>query len=145
MEGKGTGNIALLVLRLGLGAIMVAHGAQKVFGLWGGSGFTQTVENFQGMGIMPVLAYLAMAAELLGGLALIIGLLGRVAAFGIAIVMIVGIFKVHWANGFFQANGGFEYPLALLAIAIALMISGMGSLSVDAALSKRSRSGPERG
>ena len=90
------------ILRLALGVVFFAHGAQKVLGWWGGYGFSGTMGFFEHWGIPAVFAFLAIAAEFLGGIGLILGLLGRVAAFGIVCNMVVAIVKVHLANGFFM-------------------------------------------
>ncbi len=136
-------DLAALVLRLTLGLVMFPHGAQKVFGWFGGYGFTGTLDFFtKTMGIPLVFALLDVAAEFLGALGLITGLMTRVAAFGIACVMVVAIFMVHLPNGFFmnwfgnQKGEGFEYHLLMLGIAIALMIRGGGAFSVDKKLSE---------
>jgi putative oxidoreductase len=139
------------ILRLVLGAIFFAHGAQKMLGWWGGYGFSGTMGMFtHAMGIPAVFAFLAIAAEFLGGIGLILGLLGRVAAFGIACNMLVAIVKVHSANGLFmnwagnQKGEGFEYHLLVLAMTAAIMIAGSGALSVDLALSRAKGSGGVR-
>jgi putative oxidoreductase len=132
---------ALAVLRLVLGAVFLAHGAQKMLGWFGGYGFSATMGYFTHSGIPAVFAFLAIAAEFFGGLGLILGLLGRVAAFGIACNMAVAVARVHAANGFFmnwagnQKGEGFEYHLLALAMAAALMIGGSGALSLDLVLS----------
>lgn len=130
---------ALLVLRLALGIIFAMHGAQKVFGLIGGEGLLATVQNFQThLGIPPVLGYLVSLTEFFGGIALILGLLTRLAALGIGVTMGVAMWKVHWAHGFFMnwfgepgRGHGIEYNLALLAMALALVLTGAGKYSLD--------------
>ena len=130
---------ALLVLRLALGVIFVMHGAQKVLGLFGGTGLQATVENFQShLGIPPALGYTAAFTEFFGGFALVVGLLTRLSALGIGVTMAVATLKVHLANGFFinwfcaEGKGhGFEYNLALLAMALALVLTGGGRYSLD--------------
>jgi putative oxidoreductase len=135
--------VAPAILRLVLGVVFFTHGAQKMLGWWGGYGFSGTMGMFtQGMGIPAVFAFLAIAAEFLGGLGLILGLLGRVAAFGIACNMLVAIVKVHAANGLFmnwagkQKGEGFEYHLLVLAMTAAIMIAGSGALSIDRVLTR---------
>jgi putative oxidoreductase len=129
-----------LILRVTLAVVMFPHGAQKVFGWFGGHGFKGTMKSFTGSGIPTVFALLAIAAESLGPLGLAVGLLTRVAAFGIACVMLVAIVTVHWPNGFFmnwegnQKGEGFEYHLLALAMAISLIIIGAGAWSLDGAL-----------
>jgi putative oxidoreductase len=135
------GNVAALVLRLTLAVVIFPHGAQKVLGWFGGAGFTNTLKFFTDSGIPTVLALLAMAAEFLGPLGLAVGLLTRVATFGIACVMLVAIVTVHWPYGFFmnwagtQQGEGFEYHILVLGITIALMIMGGGAWSIDRTLS----------
>ena len=135
---------ASLVLRLFLGVVFFPHGAQKVFGWFDGAGFSGTMEAFTAkMGIPAFLAFLAILAESGGAVALITGLLTRVAAFGIACNMVVAIFMVHLPNGFFmnwfgkQKGEGFEYHLLVIAIAIALMIKGGGRWSIDGFIVKK--------
>jgi len=111
-----------------------------VLGWFGGHGFKGTMQHFTASGIPACLALLALAAEFLGPLGLAVGLLMRVAAFGIACVMLVAIATVHWPNGFFmnwegnQKGEGFEYHLLALGIAIALIIVGAGAWSLDGVL-----------
>jgi len=135
-------DIATTILRLVLGVIFFAHGAQKMLGWFGGYGFTGTMGFFTGvMHIPAVFAFLAIAAEFFGGLGLIFGLLTRVAAFGIFCNMIVAVAMVHHQFGFFmnwtggQKGEGYEYHLVLLAALVVLMIRGAGAASVDRLLS----------
>ena len=125
-------------VRLALAAVMIAHGSQKVLGTFNGPGFKMFIEGGTPFGFMrPSWFWLAAAAlsELVGGLLVGLGLLTRVGAFFIACVMLTAIAGVHWNNGFFSANRGFEFPLALLGMALALVIAGGGQASVDRALS----------
>lgn len=131
----------MTVLRLVLGVVFFAHGAQKMLGWFGGYGFKGTMGFFTQVAHIPApLAFLAIAAEFFGGLGLIVGLLTRVAAFGISVNMLVAIFAVHLPNGFFmnwtgqQKGEGFEYHLLVLAITTVLMIRGAGAFSIDRAL-----------
>jgi putative oxidoreductase len=132
------------LLRLVLGAVFFAHGAQKMLGWFGGYGFQGTLGFLTGVLHIPTpLAVLAILAEFLGGLGLIVGLLTRVAAFGIGVNMLVALFAVHAANGFFmnwsgtQKGEGYEYHLLVLAIVAYLLIRGAGAFSVDGALTTR--------
>jgi len=128
----------LTILRLVLGIVFFAHGAQKMRGWFGGYGFTGTMGFFTGMLHIPaVFAFLAIAAEFFGGLGLIFGLFTRVAAFGIFCTMLVAVVMVHHQFGFFmnwagtQKGEGFEFHLLALAITAFLMIRGAGAASVD--------------
>ncbi len=134
-----------LVARLVLGLVMFPHGAQKVFGWFGGHGFAGTMQFFTGTLHIPALfAFLAIAAEFAGALGLIAGLLSRVAAFGVASVMVVAIF-MHTANGFFmnwagnQKGEGFEYHLLAIGLALVVMIQGAGKASLDGLIASRLR------
>ena len=135
-------DIATTIVRLVLGVIFFAHGAQKTLGWFGGYGFTGTMGFFTGaMHIPAVFAFLAIIAEFLGGLGLIFGLLTRVAAFGIFCNMVVAVALVHGQFGFFmnwtgaQKGEGYEYHLLVLATTAFLMIRGAGAASVDRLLS----------
>jgi putative oxidoreductase len=134
-------NLATAILRVVLGVVFFAHGAQKMLGWFGGPGFSGTMGFFTGMMHIPApLAFLAIAAEFFGGLGLILGVFTRIAAFGIAVNMIVAIATVHSAFGFFmnwtgaQKGEGFEYHLLVLAMAVNLMIRGAGAFSIDYAI-----------
>ncbi len=136
-------NLVLTFMRLLLGVIFFAHGAQKVLGWFGGPGYSGTMNMFTHyMAIPAPFAFLAIMAEFLGGLGLILGLLGRVAAFGIVCNMLVAIFKVHLANGLFmnwagnQKGEGFEYHLLAIAIGVAILVLGSGALSLDLLISR---------
>jgi putative oxidoreductase len=137
-------DMASFVLRLLLGIVFFPHGMQKVFGWFGGAGFSGTMEGFTvKMGIPAFFAFLAILAEFAGSLGLITGFLTRVAAFGIASNMVVAVFMVHIKNGFFmnwfgkQQGEGFEYHILVIAIAIALMMRGGGRWSIDRLLSEK--------
>ena len=133
-------NWAPLALRVGGGIIFAAHGAQKLFGWFGGYGLEGTGQFFDSVGLTPgyLMALLAGAAELFGGLALILGLLVRPAAASLAFAMLVAIFSVHFSKGFFMDKGGYEYALALFAVSASLVFSGGGRASLDRALSAKS-------
>jgi putative oxidoreductase len=131
-----------LPVRLGLGSIMIAHGAQKVLGAFNGSGFKAFTSGNTPFGFMrPAWLWLGAAAlsELVGGILIGIGFLTRVGAFLIACTTLTAVVGVHWPNGFFASNRGYEYPLALLAMALALLISGGGQASIDKGLSRGRR------
>jgi putative oxidoreductase len=131
----------LTLLRLVMGVIFFAHGAQKVLGWFGGYGFSGTMGYFTNVAHIPApFAFLAICAEFLGGLGLLLGALGRIAAFGIACNMVVAIMMVHHNFGLFmnwtgqQKGEGFEFHLLAIAIAVVLMARGSGAFSVDRAL-----------
>ncbi|GIW73057.1 MAG: hypothetical protein KatS3mg102_2599 [Planctomycetota bacterium] len=132
-----------LVLRLGLGAVMFPHGAQKALGLFGGAGIAGTVEQFAHLGIPTAAALGVIAAEFLGAIALVVGFLTRLAALGIAAVMAGAVWLVHLEHGFFmnwsgtRQGEGFEYHLLAIAIALALLVRGGGSASLDRVLAAR--------
>ncbi len=134
----------LTLLRLFLGVIFFAHGAQKTLGWFGGYGFSGTMGFFTGMLHIPApFAFLAICAEFLGSIGLILGLLGRVAAFGITINMLVAVLMVHGQFGFFmnwsgqQKGEGFEYHLLAIVVGVVLMVRGSGAFSIDRALSSK--------
>lgn len=130
---------SLLIVRLFLGVIFFAHGAQKVFGWFGGPGLKGTIAYFQSaLHVPPALAVLAALTECFGGLAVFAGALTRLAALGLVVVMLVAIATVHGRNGFFlnmsQQPGkghGIEFNLALIGMALALVVGGGGAMSVD--------------
>ena len=140
-------DIATTILRLVLGVIFFAHGAQKMLGWFGGYGFTGTMGFFTGVLHIPaVFAFLAIAAEFFGGLGLIFGLFTRVASFGVLCNMIVAVAMVHSHFGFWMnwtgahKGEGFEYHLLLIAASVFLIIHGAGAASVDRLLSSPTRS-----
>jgi putative oxidoreductase len=123
----------LLLIRVVVGAIMAAHGAQKLFGWFGGHGLAGTGSWLEPMSLKPGRAYAAIAglAEFGGGLLLALGLLTPLGAAAVAGVMLVAIATVHWSNGFFNASGGYEFNLLIAATVIALAITGPGEISID--------------
>ena len=132
---------AVTVVRVTLGVIFFAHGAQKVFGWFGGYGLRGTTEYLMAAGIPRPVAYAVCFFELLGGSGLLLGLATRLAALAVMVVMVGAIAKVHWPNGFFVnweltpgKGHGFEANLAFLAMAAACALAGGGALSIDALL-----------
>jgi len=121
-----------LAIRLVLGIVFMAHGSMKLFGAFGGHGVEGTIGMVRSLGFpLPVVfAWLLILAEFAGGLGALVGLLTRLAAFSIAISMVVAITKVHLHDGFFAPHG-FEYPLVLLAMSLSLVFTGAGRLSLD--------------
>ena len=137
----------MTILRLVLGVVFFFHGSQKVLGWFGGYGFSGTMNFFtHNMGIPAAFAFLAIAAEFLGSLGLILGLLARVAAGGIIVDMVVAILMVHRANGIFmnwagnQKGEGYEYHLLAIAIGLAVVIRGAGAFSVDRLIGQAGKS-----
>jgi len=132
-----------LILRIMLGVVMFPHGAQKLLGWYGGFGFAGTLGFFTEQMHLPwLVALLVIIGESFGSLGLLIGLLTRVTAASMALIMVGAIGLVHWPNGFFmnwsgkQAGEGFEYHLLVIAICAALVITGAGKWSVDSVIAK---------
>jgi putative oxidoreductase len=125
--------VSALILRVPIGLILAAHGAQKLFAWFGGYGLEGTGQWMDSIGMTPgyLMALLAGSAEFFGGIALVLGLLTRPAAVVSAFTMLVAIFAVHIGNGLFMANNGYEYALTLFVVLIALTIQGGGRLSLD--------------
>ena len=141
---RTSNTIAPLFLRIFLGAIMFPHGAQKVFGWFGGNAFTATIHYFtQSMNLPYPVALLVILAEFLGSIGLIVGCLTRVAALGIGSVMVGAIVTVHAQYGFFmnwsgqQTGEGFEYHLLAIGMALALLVTGGGTASLDLWLTRK--------
>ena len=134
------GDIVPLVLRLTLAVVMFPHGAQKALGWFGGSGLRGTLDFLRKSGVSSPVAVLTIMAEFLGPLGLAVGLLTRVAALGIAAVMLGAILTVHGRHGFFmnwygnQQGEGFEYHVLAIGLAVALVLSGPGTWSLDAVI-----------
>jgi putative oxidoreductase len=128
---------ALPLLRAGLGIILLAHGCQKLFGMFGGLGLKGNAALFERFGYIPGMFWgtLVGCTEVIGGTLLVLGLFTRPAAFSIVIFM---IFSIHFtsAKGFFWTNGGMEYSILILLVALLFMIRGSGEYSLDRAMSK---------
>lgn len=129
-------DLGLMMLRFTVGAALAAHGAQKVFGWFGGYGPDATGQFMEALGFRPGRRHALAAgyAELLGGLLLAIGLVTPLAAAVIVSVMLVAAATVHWKNGFFVTNGGIEFNVILGVAALSLAFTGPGAWSVDHAL-----------
>ena len=130
---QSNGGFAALVLRVPVGLILAAHGAQKLFGWFGGYGLEGTGQWLASIGLEPgyLMALLAGSVEFFGGLALVLGLLTRPAAVIAAFTMLVAIFAVHIGNGLFMSNNGYEYALTLFVVTLALVIQGGGRFALD--------------
>ena len=139
---QASGDVVPFILRMTLAAVMFPHGAQKALGWFGGYGFRGTLEFFRKSGIPAALGVLAIMAEFLGSLGLAVGLLTRVAALGIGMVMLVAIMTVHRQYGFFmnwygtQPAEGFEFHVLALGLAVALILNGAGMWSLDAMIAR---------
>jgi putative oxidoreductase len=130
---------APLALRIPVGIIFIAHGAQKLFGAFGGYGLQGTGQWMASIGLEPgyLMALLAGSGEFFGGLLILVGLLTRPAALVLAMTMVVAIFSVHFSNGLFMSNNGYEFALALLAVSISLVFSGSGKVALDGFIAKK--------
>ncbi|MBR9871714.1 MAG: DoxX family protein [Gammaproteobacteria bacterium] len=136
---NSNGGYASLILRIPVGLALAAHGAQKLFGWFGGYGLEGTGQWMASIGLEPgyLMALLAGSAEFFGGLALVVGLLTRPAALVAAFTMLVAIFSVHIGHGLFMSNNGYEYALTLFAVTLALTVQGAGRFALDNVLLKR--------
>ncbi|MFB4393519.1 MULTISPECIES: DoxX family protein [unclassified Pseudomonas] len=123
----------LSIVRILIGVIFMAHGAQKLFGMFGGYGLEGTGQWMESIGLAPgyLMALLSGGVEFFGGLALVIGLLARPAALGLGVLLVVAIVSVHFDNGLFMSNNGYEFGLALLGGTLAVLFEGAGRLSLD--------------
>jgi putative oxidoreductase len=130
---QSNAGFAALVLRVPVGIVLAAHGAQKLFGWFGGYGLEGTGQWMASIGLAPgyLMALMAGSAEFFGGLALMFGLLTRPAAVVNAFAMLVAIFSVHISHGLFISNNGYEFALALFAATFALAIQGGGKFAID--------------
>lgn len=126
-------SLGLLILRLVVGLTLAAHGAQKLFGWFEGSGFEKLLQGYQKQGYRPpwLWGVLVILGELGGGLSLALGFLTPLGAAGGFGVMVMAICKVHWKNGFWNGKRGIEFPLSLLAACVAIGLAGPGSYSLD--------------
>lgn len=121
-------DLGLLAVRIAAGLVFAAHGAQKMFGWFGGPGLKATVE------MMGPIGYPVAIGEFFGGVGLIVGLLTRFSSASLIVIMIGAIAQVHGKNGFFQSNGGFEYNLALIGLLAPVMLAGPGRFAIGRAL-----------
>jgi putative oxidoreductase len=129
-------DVAIALVRATVGLIVAAHGAQKAFGVWGGPGLSGWTQAITRMGLRPpaLWAYITAATELVGGIALALGLLLPVVAALITVQMAVAIQRVHWVKGFWNGKGGLEFPLTLGAVATVTGLADAGVYSVDRVL-----------
>jgi putative oxidoreductase len=129
-------NLGLLLIRLICGLVMVAHGAQKLFGWFGGYGLAGTGGFFETLGFRPGrrFAFAAALSEFTGGLLFALGFLGPIGPALILAVMLVASISVHWRNGLFASTNGVEVPLLYATVVVGITMIGFGSFSLDAAL-----------
>src|SRR4030081_3392550 len=129
----------LLILRLVIGMMMAAHGAQKLFGWWGGPGMSTWIQSVKRLRIRPARpwAWIAALSEFGGGLLLALGFLSPLGSLAIAGAMLVAIATVHLPRGFWVTKGGYEFNLALIVAVAVLALTGPGAYSLDAALGIR--------
>ncbi len=126
-------NLALLLLRISLGIVFIAHGLQKAFGLFNGPGIDGFTKFLASLGFSPAVlfAYFVAYLELLGGIFILIGLFTRSFSFFLLILMVFATLKVHLAKGFFITAGGFEYNFVLISCFLSLLVAGAGKISLD--------------
>lgn len=132
-------NYAMTLLRIIVGIIFIAHGSQKLFGIFGGYGLEGTGQFMDSIGLQPgyFMALLAGLGEFVGGIMILFGLFTRLGALVLINISLVALFAVHFKNGFFMSNNGYEYILTLLTIAIVLLIEGAGKISLDSVIAKK--------
>jgi putative oxidoreductase len=138
MKNERAHDVALLLVRLVLAIVFIAHGGQKLFGWFGGKGLEGFAPMIEKMGMPHIVAVLVAIGEFFGGLGLLVGLLTRVAAIGPIASMAGAVALVHAKNGFFLPSG-MEYALSMLILAVAILIAGPGAYSLDALLSRDRR------
>jgi len=129
-------SLGLFIARVIIGLLLVGHGSQKLFGWFGGHGFKGTVGFIQSKGFKPAWFWtlLGGVGEFGGGILLALGFLNPLGAIAIFASMLMAVLKFHWAQGLWSMQGGYEYPLVLMALGLALGLTGPGSLSLDALL-----------
>lgn len=126
-------DLGLLIIRLVIGLTIIGHGAQKLFGWFGGSGLKKTGQGFEAMGIKPggLWATAAGLAEFIGGILVAVGFLTTLGSILIIVTMVGAITTVHYKNGFWSSDGGYEYNLVMIAAAVSLALIGAGAYSFD--------------
>ncbi len=138
-------NTAGLIARIALGVVILPHGLQKLLGMFGGSGFSQTIELFVSSGIPYLLALLVIIGESLGALSLIVGFMSRFSAAALTLIMLGAVFMVHSKHGFFmnwfgtQQGEGFEYHILAIGLGLVVTLVGAGKASIDLLISKHHR------
>lgn len=128
------------VVRWSLALVMFPHGAQKLLGWFGGSGFSGTINFFESsMGILPIFTILAILTEFFSPIFLALGLFTRISALALTVNVLAAMFLVNFANGFFWTDQGYEFPLLIAILSLALVVQGAGSFSLDQRFSTRTR------
>ncbi|GHO49353.1 DoxX family protein [Ktedonospora formicarum] len=129
-------SLGLLIIRIVVGLLLIGHGSQKAFGWFGGGGFAGTVGFLKSIGFKPAgfWVLLGVSGEIIGGLLFLLGLLTPLGAAAIFASMLMAVIKMHWKAGLWSQNGGYEYPLVLAIVALAVGLIGPGSYSIDALL-----------
>ena len=139
---KTNDDFAIFIARLALGIVILHHGLQKLLGLFGGPGFSGTLNFFVQQGVPSIIAFLIIICESFGSIGLILGFLSRLAALGITLIMLGAILLVHLPNGFFmnwfgaQQGEGFEFHILAIGLGIVILIKGAGKWSIDRSLVK---------
>ncbi len=132
-------DFGLLVVRVIVGLLLFGHGSQKLFGWFGGHGLKGTAGWLGSIGMQPATfwAFMAGLSEAAGGLLLALGFLNPIGSLGIIAAMLTATFKVHWTKGIWNMNGGMEFPLTNIAVALGIALTGPGAYSLDAMLGIR--------
>ncbi|GLV54813.1 hypothetical protein KDH_17090 [Dictyobacter sp. S3.2.2.5] len=127
-------SIGLLILRLVVGLLLMGHGAQKLFGWFGGHGFAGTTGWLKSQGFVPAAFWTVLGAggEFVGGLLFVLGLLTPLAAIAIIASMLMAVVRFHWSSGLWSTQGGYEYPLVLMFVGLAVALTGPGAYALDA-------------
>jgi len=134
VQDRPSVDLSLLVVRLAAGVIFAAHGAQKLFGAFGGPGLTALIEGTETAPGMGPIGYPVAIGEFFGGIGLIIGFLTRFSAASLIVIMIGAIAMVHGPKGFFLQNGGFEYNLSLIGLLVPTLLAGPGKFTIGCCL-----------
>jgi len=130
-------DLGSLIARITAGIIILPHGLQKLLGMYGGYGFSATLDFFTTMGIPKIIGFLIISGESFGALFLIIGLVGRISALGLILIMLGAIFMVHMQYGLFmnwfgnQAGQGYEFHLLVIGLSLIVLLKGSGKWSLD--------------
>lgn len=130
MNNSDRAQWGLFLVRIMLGIVFIGHGAQKVFGAFGGSGLESFISWVATLGVPAYLGYLAAFAELIGGTMLLLGIYAELGALMVIAVMVGALYLVHLPHGFFIQNNGYEYVLGLIVNSLAIVIGGPGAIAL---------------